>query len=444
MMKGIPQLSVSKEIRSFQSYDPKAVHLFHYEAKGQDKLPHVVKFSGGRSSGMLLLILLEAGILKAARGDVIVFNNTSAEHPATYEFTKKFKEMVEKDYEIPFFWIESQTYEDARNGEWNRLFSYRLVQPEPYSETNPDGYHWRGEVFEELLSGKGYVPNQFNRVCTASLKLETTRAFLKDWFANKPGIARLGHYGDKSRLNDDTLYQRHRRNQGDMPRDVFLEKKSFVRSRPVFRPEQLFGDFSKAAVPFENKILEGRQLGGNAYFGQDGVEYISFIGIRYDEMHRVVKIRERNSGETGTSGYEGEYIHMPLSVMGITQKNVNDFWREQPWDLRLDAEDGLSNCTYCFLKGARGLQKVRSKLQKSLPKSWVQTPSDIAWWVSMERKYGRDMKREKRKLRKNGTDFIGFFGSDNRFSYKLLANDTHRDRIVAQNADSMLPCDCTD
>lgn len=53
--------------------------------------PHVVKFSGGRSSGMMLMRLLEQGKLNPTRGDVIVFNNTSVEHPATYEFTRKLK-----------------------------------------------------------------------------------------------------------------------------------------------------------------------------------------------------------------------------------------------------------------------------------------------------------------------------------------------------------------
>ena len=443
-MKSIPNLSVSPEIRSYKSYDPDAEHLFHYEAKGQESLPHVVKFSGGRSSGMLLLILLEAGILKAARGDVIVFNNTSAEHPETYAFTKKFKEMVEKDYKIPFFWIESQSYEDARNGIWTRLFSYRMVKPEPHSENNPDGYHWRGEVFEEMLSWKGYVPNQFSRVCTVSLKLEATRAFLRDWISNKPGTEQLGHSGDESRLDDEDLYKRHRKSQGDVPKDIFLEKKEFVRGRALARPAQQFSDFSSATVPFENKILEERRLSGRAYFGRDGVEYISFIGIRYDEMHRVVKIRRRNSGETEAGGYEGEYVYMPLSSMGITKENVNDFWHKQPWNLNLDAEDGLSNCTYCFLKGAGRLHKVRSKLQETLPNQWTQTPADINWWVSMEKKYGRDLAAEKRKIRKDGVKFIGFFGSHNKFSYELLANNSSRDRVVLQSADSFLPCDCTD
>ena len=118
---------------------------------------------------MLLFALLENGLLDRDRGDVILFNNTSAEHPDTCRFVRHCMRKA-RGYGIPFFQIEFQTYEDARRGEWTRLPTYRLVNDEPRSRENPDGFHWRGEVFEELLSWKGYVPNRFNRICTQQLK----------------------------------------------------------------------------------------------------------------------------------------------------------------------------------------------------------------------------------------------------------------------------------
>ena len=158
------------------------IRRFRYRAEDHKRLPHVVKFSGGRSSAMLLFLLLENGLLRPDRGDVVIFNNTSCEHPETYRFAAKCKEIVETHYTIPFFWIEFQTYEDVGNpggggAYWTRLSSYRLVNSKPWSHNNPNGYRWRGEVFEELLSHSGFVPNQFRRICTKSLKLETTRNF---------------------------------------------------------------------------------------------------------------------------------------------------------------------------------------------------------------------------------------------------------------------------
>ena len=65
--------------------------------------PHIIKFSGGRSSGMMLMELLKNNKLNPERGDVIIFNNTSAEHSATYDFTRSMKKLAEEKYNIPFF-----------------------------------------------------------------------------------------------------------------------------------------------------------------------------------------------------------------------------------------------------------------------------------------------------------------------------------------------------
>ena len=122
---------------------------------------------------------------------MIVFNNTSAEHPATYDFTRRMKEFAEREYNIPFFWIEYQTYEDAGKHGWARHPTYRLVNALPYSDSNKTGYRSGGEVFEELVSLTGFVPNMLNRLCTQWLKIFVTNAFLADWFAQKPGIEHL-------------------------------------------------------------------------------------------------------------------------------------------------------------------------------------------------------------------------------------------------------------
>ena len=82
LISDAPKLVVSKRIRRMpEAHDPHQEYQFRYLDKHHAELPHVVKFSGGRSSGMLLLTLLANGILKSERGDVVVFNNTSSEHP---------------------------------------------------------------------------------------------------------------------------------------------------------------------------------------------------------------------------------------------------------------------------------------------------------------------------------------------------------------------------
>ena len=174
-----------------------------YRDTYHETLPHVLKFSGGRSSGMMLMNMLEKNLFNQSRGDVVVFNNTSAEHQKTYEFVSKCKTFCETEFGIPFFIVEYCTYEDAYQGDYIRMPTFRLANGSPHSQSNPDGYRWRGEVFEELLSLNGVLPSIFQRTCTIALKLETTRKFLKEWFLNKPLVKRRGHFGKTSRINKE-------------------------------------------------------------------------------------------------------------------------------------------------------------------------------------------------------------------------------------------------
>ncbi|MDE0022435.1 MAG: hypothetical protein OXT69_13790 [Candidatus Poribacteria bacterium] len=423
--------------------------LFRYRDPSHEKLPHIVKYSGGLSSGLLLFTLLERKILKAERGDAIIFNNTSAEHPQTYLFARRCKQECEEHYDVPFFWVEYMTYEDEHRGEYIRKASYRLTNDRPHSkDVNEDGFHWRGEVFEELLSWSGYVPNQFSRSCTSQMKLETTRRFLKDWLAGKDRILRQGHGGETSRIDMDVLYERHKRYRGKVPEEIYRDKKAFALNRPHVRPEQVYADYSPNWDSFENDALEGKIIGGQADFNK-GAEYVAFVGLRGDEPLRVqrVKARAHNAGP-GASGYKGEHVYMPLASMGIKRADVNAFWEKQKWRFEIPTSGHLSNCVFCYLKGGANLKSVRnimrepSKMRSPEFGSLKGTPSDIDWWMDMEKKYGRNLIKEGVEQKNKSVKFIGFFGANRDFSYKVLAksDDEEIDRIGAK----VLPCDCTE
>ena len=450
-MKTIPILSDSGTLTHGAAYDPERVQALRYRSKHHKKLPHVVKFSGGRSSGMMLFTLLENGFLRQERGDVVVFNNTSCEHPETYRFVAECKARVESDYGVPFLIAQFQTYEDAVQGEWRRLPSYRLANDSPFSETNPDGFHWRGEVFEEMLSHKAYLPNQFRRVCTASLKLEVTRLFLRDWLASKESIPRLGHGVEESLVDFDVLHARHRRSKGGVPKRVLRPKKDYVLSQPTERPKQNYSDFSAPASAFENEAIKDKIFGRRAWFGDGGIEYVAFIGLRGDEQIRTARVEARATDPHANAGYEGEHVYMPLAKMNVTKEDVNDFWAQQDWDLNLEETGALSNCVYCFLKGAGTLNKVHSAMEsaKGHPVrgfgSIVGTPCDIDWWIRMEEAYGRDLDDEGReRTNPEASSFIGFFGASSGFSYDVLSTANSGDEVVSRFSDTVLPCDCTE
>ena len=447
-MNAIPKVRVSRQVQKADRYDPDRTYLWRYRSRTHSRLPHVVKFSGGRSSAMLLFTLLENQILKAERGDVVVFNNTSCEHPETYRFAAECKSRTEKNYGIPFFFIEFQTYEDARQGEWRRLPSYRLVNDRPVSDKNPAGFHWRGEVFEEVVSHKAYLPSPYRRVCTTHLKLEPTREFLADWLASKPGIEALGHGSTESLVDLDEMCQRHERAGGGVPHEILLDKRRFVLDRPPNRPAQSYAEFSCAFQGFDNPTTAGGVFGGRARFGAGAAEYVALIGLRGDEPLRVARVQARASDPHANAGYEGEHVYMPFASMHVSRDDVNQFWKCQEWNLGLDPAGDLSNCVYCFMKGAKKLGAVHAAMQDPPASAELGptrgTPSDIEWWRSIEHTYRRDLVEEKRPRRQpSDLTKIGFFGLSD-FNYDVVAQSGSAPDVLAAFEDSILPCECTE
>ena len=433
-----------------------------YDAPEHRSLPHVVKFSGGRSSGMMLLLLLEQGLLHRNRGDVVVFNNTSAEHPATYDFVRACARCSEVDHGVPFFWIEYATYEDAHNGEWTRRGGYRLVNDRPYAESNPNGYHWRGEVFEELVSLQGFLPSRHTRICTTHLKLRATNEFLAEWFAGKGATEWRGHFYPDPQLTDEAVVARHRRSRGMMEDDELLRKKSFCRSRPPALPEQDFDDFSRigAGHMADGPFAERGYPEFAPMTGQEATEYVSLIGLRADEPRRVERVLARNGLDTGDPERakremtDGEIVCTPLADAGVTNEDVLGFWAGREWQLALPADANLSNCVYCFMKGTTAIPRVRRDVAMAdavLPddvRSVPGTPSDIQWWVDLEERYERHpLKRYKgrgRRSRKKVT--IGFWGVDAEITYRDLSELDPANLIAREGfaGETALPCDCTD
>lgn len=95
--------------------------------------------------------------------------------------------------------------------------------------------------------------------------------------------------------------------------------------------------------------------------------WVSVVGFRADEMHRVAKMA--NARERWTS-------IAPLADAGVSKRDVMEWWQQQPFDLRLPNINGSTpagNCDLCFLKGEatiRGLIRMN--------------PSLAGWWAEAE------------------------------------------------------------
>ena len=71
------------------------------------------------------------------------------------------------------------------------------------------------------------------------------------------------------------------------------------------------------------------------HLGWEHNEYMDWVGIRADEMRRAAKMaRERT----------------PLVTAGVTKQTVGEFWKSQPFDLKLPNMNGVTmhgNCELC-------------------------------------------------------------------------------------------------
>lgn len=399
-----------------------------------EHLPHVLKFSGGRSSAALAFLLAERDLLRPERGDVILFANTSAEHPATYEFARECKQRLEGDFGLPFLWFEFCTIEDASKGSYVRRPSYRLVTADPV-ECDPNGYRSHGEVFEEMLSYQGLLPNPHSRSCTAKLKLYPAHDLLAEWFGVGEGPRRAGHHGNRRYVTPDRALEQYRRSGGTASDDAYLRRIAYMTSRPPSRGAQRWRDFTEAPL---NRPAGKPRLA--PMWGRDPTLHVTLLGLRADEGNRLGRVLQRSMLAEGAGSRRcairtqppGERPCFPLADWGFDQNAVRRFWQRRDFDLVLSPWAG--NCVFCFMKGTKA---IGTSARRPDPMRVSGAPSDIDWWVRMENKYRREVPARNGK----GVSRFGFFGLRGpTFSELATAGGHDRDRYARH----VPACDCTD
>ena len=117
--------------------------------------PTCISFSGGRTSGYMLWLTLQAHGGKLPPDTHVVFANTGKEEEATLRFVRDCAER----WGVEIAWIER----DA----------------EGYRETDYEHASRAGEPFAELITERRYVPNAVTRFCTQALKIETARDYMR-------------------------------------------------------------------------------------------------------------------------------------------------------------------------------------------------------------------------------------------------------------------------
>lgn len=132
-------------------------------------MPRLISFSGGRSSAMMLRIMLENGIQP---DDYILFANTGKERPETLDFVHE----VETRWNVPIVWVEG-TYSpyNLETGTMVESVGFRIVNYETASRD--------GRPFSEMIDwvNCGHVPNRTSRFCTKYLKIIPMQRLLNGW-----------------------------------------------------------------------------------------------------------------------------------------------------------------------------------------------------------------------------------------------------------------------
>ena len=418
-------------------------------------LPHIVSFSGGRSSAALAFMAAQERLLRPERRDVVLFANTSAEHPGTYEFAAECTARLEREFGLPCFWFEFCTVEDAWRGDYHRKASYRLVKPVPLGE-DPDGFRSGGELFEEMLSLQGMLPNPHSRTCTAKLKLYPSHELLGEWLGGTSGPAHAGHHWSDHQcavpwcgttsddvktaaisglVDPDRVASRYVRNGGTAPLATVRQRAEYLAALPPARSQQHWTDFTVAPVAAAREGAKPAPMRR-----PHAAQHVRLLGLRADEPGRVGRVLLRTLYAEGATTAAcmvktqppGERPYFPLHDSGISADDVAGFWAQRDFDL--DVPLGAGNCVFCFMKGTRQLAELANTPDS---RRRLGTPADVGWWADFEQRHARVVPRRGG----GGTARFGFFGVNKAsFQEVALGRPPPDDRY----ADGTPACDCTD
>jgi 3'-phosphoadenosine 5'-phosphosulfate sulfotransferase (PAPS reductase)/FAD synthetase len=143
-----------------------------------------IAFSGGRSSGMMVKLLLEANGGKWPANYKIVFCNTGKEDPRTLDFVEECAQR----WSVDITWLELTAIN-------NNKVSYQQVN---YARAARAGEPFN-VVFRDVPD---VVPNRSTRLCTVFMKSLTSRAYLTSLgWSPKQSVAYGFRFDEPNRLH---------------------------------------------------------------------------------------------------------------------------------------------------------------------------------------------------------------------------------------------------
>lgn len=142
------------------------------------KIPLVVSFSGGRTSGLMLRMILDAG-----HKPIVLFANTGKERDETLEFVHA----VETQWSVPVVWLQYTRIPTdktlTKHLKTERMRSYAESQQEMHwfrvvDHSTAHRHDDDNGPFDELIRWMSVLPNTRVRACTAQMKIRTMQRYL--------------------------------------------------------------------------------------------------------------------------------------------------------------------------------------------------------------------------------------------------------------------------
>jgi 3'-phosphoadenosine 5'-phosphosulfate sulfotransferase (PAPS reductase)/FAD synthetase len=142
--------------------------------------PTIISFSGGRTSGMMLKLILDVhgGVLPDFVK--VVFANTGKEMPETLDFVNE----CSIRWNVPIVWLEYQSHEEPQK-RWKQV-TYETASR-------------KGEPFAALIGQKNFLPNPMMRFCTIELKIRVSKLYAQQVLGWKHWDVAIGFRADEQR-----------------------------------------------------------------------------------------------------------------------------------------------------------------------------------------------------------------------------------------------------
>lgn len=127
--------------------------------------------SGGRTSGFMLWLVLQANGGKLPNDCVAMFSNTGKENEETLRFVRD----METHWGVHIVWLEYRSGIEALG---NVAHVPADAAMQTFSVVSFDTASRNGEPFKALIRRRQFLPNPVSRFCTSELKIRTMHRYL--------------------------------------------------------------------------------------------------------------------------------------------------------------------------------------------------------------------------------------------------------------------------